>query len=218
MARMAHEKTINDPERIAAYPKTARKIYSVRVRRRLKSRRNRQSAGVVECAGGARVRAWAPTELRSTSRAPSRRLRAGSLRGYGFRSTTRTVALVARAAVVCAISAMIVVVNAAKVGLVAASWVDDASVIGDASYRGAGVSANDADERVRAVGIATSGAHRICAAGQSARNEKSGQRYFDRRTHDDFPRCVDARERARRMPGSITLQGPPLFAGITARR
>ena len=98
---------------------------------------------------------------------------------------TRTVALVVGAAVVCAISAMIVVVNAAKVGLVAASWVD-ASVIGDASYGGAGVSADDADERVRTVGIASSGAHRICAAGQSARNEKSGQRYFDRRTHDDF--------------------------------
>src|ERR1700733_12497702 len=80
---------------------------------------------------------------------------------------------------------MIIVVNAAKVGLVAASWVN-ASVIGDASYGGTGVSANDADKRVRAVGIATSGAHRICAEGQSARNEKSGQRYFDRRTHDNF--------------------------------
>src|ERR1700722_16842595 len=33
-----------------------------------------------------------------------------------------------------------------------------------------------------------------------------------------FPRCVDARERARRMPGSITLQGPPLFAGITSTK
>src|SRR5277367_4070200 len=80
---------------------------------------------------------------------------------------------------------MIIVVNAAKVGLVAASLVN-ASVIGDASYGGAGVSANDADERVSAVGIATSAAHRICAEGQSARKEKSGQRYFGRRTHDNF--------------------------------
>src|SRR5271170_7574487 len=32
------------------------------------------------------------------------------------------------------------------------------------------------------------------------------------------PCCVDARKRARRMPASITLQGPPLFAGITSKR
>jgi hypothetical protein len=79
------------------------------------------------------------------------------------------------AGVVRAISALIVVVNAAKVGLVAASLVD-ASVVGNAPYGGAGVAANDAaDERISAVGIATGGAHRICAEGQSARNEKSGQ-------------------------------------------
>jgi hypothetical protein len=68
---------------------------------------------------------------------------------------------------------------AVSVGWVAVSWVDDASVIGDASLGGAGVSANDADEGVWAVGIA---AYRICAdraEGQSARSEKSGQRYFD---------------------------------------
>src|SRR5277367_1847253 len=33
-----------------------------------------------------------------------------------------------------------------------------------------------------------------------------------------FPHCVDARERARRMPGSITLQAPPSFARITSTR
>jgi len=64
---------------------------------------------------------------------------------------------------------------------VSVGWVA-ASVIGDASYGGAGVPANDADERVRAVAFASGAAHRICAdcaEGQSARNEKPGQRYFD---------------------------------------
>src|ERR1700722_4086938 len=33
-----------------------------------------------------------------------------------------------------------------------------------------------------------------------------------------FPRWVDAREQARRMPRIITLQGPPRFAGITSTK
>jgi len=74
----AQEKTINDPERIAANLKTARKIYSVRVRRRLKRRRNRQSAAP-ECGHGLRRKLRsASAQSSSTSRAPSSRLRAGS--------------------------------------------------------------------------------------------------------------------------------------------
>ena len=64
---------------------------------------------------------------------------------------------------------------------VSVGWVA-ASIVGDTSYGGAGVSASDADEGVRTVAFGSGAAHRICAdcaEGQSARNEKSGQRYFD---------------------------------------
>jgi hypothetical protein len=86
------------------------------------------------------------------------------------------------------IAAVAVLVTVACVGSVAASLVaafviGDALVIGDASYGAAGVSPYNADEGVRAVGIAA----RIGAKGaegQSARDEKSGERSFDRWTHD----------------------------------
>jgi hypothetical protein len=92
------------------------------------------------------------------------------------------------AAVVWAIAAVAVLVTVAGVGSVAASLVaafviGDALVIGDASYRAAGVSPYNADEGVRAVGVAA----RIGAKGaegQSARDEKSGKRSLDRWTHD----------------------------------
>src|SRR5271168_1197933 len=86
------------------------------------------------------------------------------------------------AAVVWAIAAVAVLVTVACVGSVAASLVA-AFVIGDASYGAAGVSPYNADEGVRAVGVAA----RIGAKGaegQSARDEKSGKRSFDRWTHD----------------------------------
>src|SRR5271169_1502636 len=89
--------------------------------------------------------------------------------GDSFSKVTRTLGLDLIAAVVRAIPAMVVLVGVAEmavsVGWVAVSWVADASVIGDVSLGGARVSANDADERVRAVGIATACAHRICADG-----------------------------------------------------
>ena len=84
------------------------------------------------------------------------------------------------APVLRAIPAMFVVVSVAEMA-VSVGWVA-ASVIGYASYGDAGVSANDADERVRAVAFASGAAHRVCAdraEGHSTRNEKSGQRYFE---------------------------------------
>jgi hypothetical protein len=95
---------------------------------------------------------------------------------------------VVMAAVVCAVAVPVTVADVGSVAfsLVAASVIGNALVIGDASYGGAGVSAYNADEGVWAVGVP----ERICAKGaeaQSARDEKSGKRSFDRRTHDKLP-------------------------------
>src|SRR5271155_4093131 len=89
--------------------------------------------------------------------------------------------------------AVAVLVTMAGVGLVAASLVAatlvDALVIGNASYCGAGVPAYNADEGVWTVGVAA----RIGAGGvegQSARDEKTGNRSFDRCTHGRYSFCV----------------------------
>jgi hypothetical protein len=119
--------------------------------------------------------------------------------------------LVIGTAVVCAISGIAVLVTVVGVGSVAASLVD-AFVIGDASYGAAGVSAYNAEERIPAV------VHRTGDSGagdQSAHDEKSGKRSFDRWTHEIFPFVGLTRASgARGAPWSITLaRGETIRAG-----
>src|SRR5271163_1433762 len=95
--------------------------------------------------------------------------------------------LVVGTAAVCAISAIAALAVPVSVTVWVVWVVEGACIIAAAPFGAAGASAaNNADERITAVGIA---AHRICAdraEGPSARNEKSGERYFDRWTHDSF--------------------------------